>query len=290
MTASVLYPAQCILGEGPIWHGERNSCFWADIEGMMLYEYNTETKRMESWKFKHRISLAVPYDEINLLIAFQGGLAKFDLNTGAFTELLDIDKEIRDNRCNDGACDSEGRLWIGTMNTYLTQGAGSLYCVDKNFVLKKKLEHVSISNGLTWSPDNKTLYYIDSPSQMVQAFSFDAESGDITFQRKAIGIPSEMGTPDGMAIDEEGMLWIAHWGGFGVYRWNPLNGKLINKIEVPAPQVSSCAFCGKDMDELIITTARENMTMEEWKKYPHSGDVFIAKPGVKGIAANKCRL
>jgi sugar lactone lactonase YvrE len=125
---------------------------------------------------------------------------------------------------------------------------------------------------------------------MVQAFSFDAESGDIVFERKAVGIPAEMGTPDGMAMDEEGMLWIAHWGGFGVYRWNPLNGKLISKIEVPAPQVSSCAFWGKDLDELIITTARENMTMEEWRKFPHSGDVFIAKPGVKGIPLNKCRV
>ena len=99
-----------------------------------------------------------------------------------------------------------------------------------------------------------------------------------------------MGTPDGMAIDEEGMLWIAHWGGFGVYRWNPFTGEHLDTIEVPVPNVTSCAFAGENLDQLIITTAQENLTEEQMKKYPQSGDVFLAKPGVKGVKAFKCNL
>ena len=99
-----------------------------------------------------------------------------------------------------------------------------------------------------------------------------------------------MGTPDGMAIDEEGMLWIAHWGGFGVYRWNPNSSELLSKIDLPVPQVSSCAFVGDELDHLLITTARENMSPEDVKKYPESGDVFIVKTGVKGTLSNRCLI
>lgn len=103
-----------------------------------------------------------------------------------------------------------------------------------------------------------------------------------------IQIPNETGSPDGMTIDEEGMLWIAHWGGFGVYRWNPHNGQLTDKIEVPVPQVSSCAFAGENLDYLVITTARENLKEEELRKYPESGSIFFIKVNVKGMVSNKC--
>lgn len=93
-----------------------------------------------------------------------------------------------------------------------------------------------------------------------------------------------------MAIDEEGMLWIAHWGGFGVYKWNPLNGELMDIIKLPVPNVSSCAFAGENLDRLIITTARQDLSIEELEKYPGSGDVFMANPNVKGKATNKCRF
>jgi sugar lactone lactonase YvrE len=105
-----------------------------------------------------------------------------------------------------------------------------------------------------------------------------------------VNIPPETGSPDGMCIDEEGMLWIAQWNGFGVYRWNPITGKLLDKIEVPVPQVSSCAFGGNDFDELFITTAREHFTEEQKAQYPESGSVYIAKPGVRGVRKNIFRV
>jgi sugar lactone lactonase YvrE len=127
------------------------------------------------------------------------------------------------------------------------------------------------------------MYFIDSTTQCVQCFLFDAEKAEIKFEKVVIEIDKKLGTPDGMTIDEEGMLWIAHYDGFAVGRWNPATGKLLEKIELPVPQVTSCAFGGENLDNLIITTAREKMNEEDLKNYPDSGNIFVAKTNVKGV-------
>ncbi len=154
--------------------------------------------------------------------------------------------------------------------------------------MNKKLGKCTIANGLAWSPDNTRLYFIDSPTHKVQCFLFDESTGNIVFEKDAIHIPKEIGAPDGMAIDEEGMVWVSHWGGFGVYRWNPLTGKLLSVLKFPVPNVSSCAFAGENLDYLIITTARQDFNEEQLKKYPESGDLFSAKLHAKGKPMNKC--
>ncbi len=288
MKAAELYPSQCILGEGPIWHAERKCCFWVDIEKGRLFEYNWLTKNIQSWKFDHRLTLAVQGIKDHLILGLDGGIGRFNLATKKLEWLIDIENDLPENRCNDGACDSYGRLWIGTMQMNFKEGAGSLYCIDKNLHLTKKLKKVTISNGIAWSPDNKRLYYIDSPAQSVQSFIFKEETGEISFEKIAIQIPLEMGTPDGMAIDQDGMLWIAHWGGFGIYKWDPYKGSLLDKIEIPVPNVTSCTFAGEDLDHLVITTARESLTAADLEKYPQSGNTFWTKVGVRGFESNKC--
>lgn len=287
--ADVLYASQCILGESPLWHAARKCCFWVDIENGVLYEYNWTQQTTRNWKFNHRLTLVLQGKDDQLILALDAKIASFDLETEKLKWLVDIetDSEIR---CNDGAPDTLGRLWVGTMHLEHKNEAGALYCIDPDLKVHKKLNNITISNGIAWSLDNKRLYYIDSPTQAVQSFIFEEKTGEIIFEKNVISIPNEMGSPDGMSIDEEGMLWIAHWGGFGLYRWNPRNGELISKIEVPVPQVSSCAFVGENLDYLLITTARENMKEEELKKYPESGDVFLAKTAVKGVLSNKCVL
>lgn len=287
--ADVLYPSQCVLGESPLWHAARKCCFWVDIENGVLYEYNWTQQTTRNWKFNYRLTLVLQGKDDQLTLALDAKIASFDLETEKLKWLVDIetDSEIR---CNDGAPDTLGRLWVGTMHLEHKNEAGALYCIDPDLKVHKKLNNITISNGIAWSLDNKRLYYIDSPTQAVQSFIFEEKTGKIIFEKNVISIPNEMGSPDGMSIDEEGMLWIAHWGGFGLYRWNPRNGELISKIEVPVPQVSSCAFVGENLDYLLITTARENMKEEELKKYPESGDVFLAKTAVKGVLSNKCVL
>lgn len=287
--ADLLYASQSILGESPLWHAERKSCFWVDIENGILYEYNWLRKTTRSWKFNHRLTLVLQGEADKLILALDAKIARFDLETEQLEWLLDVDMDSQ-IRCNDGVCDSQGRLWVGTMHLEQKHEASALYCIENNLKIHKKLSNTTISNGIAWSLDNKRLYFIDSPTQTVQSFIFEQKTGEIIFEKNVISIPNEMGSPDGMAIDEEGMLWIAQWGAFGLYRWNPDDGQLIDKIEVPVPQVSSCAFVGEKLDHLLITTARENMKEEDLKKYSKSGDIFLVKAGVKGVLPNKCLL
>jgi sugar lactone lactonase YvrE len=287
--ADLLYASQCILGESPLWHAERKCCFWVDIENGILYEYNWLQQTTRFWKFNHRLPLVLRGEASKLILALDAKIARFDLETEQLEWLVDVETGS-ESRCNDGSCDTEGRLWVGTMHLAQKHEAGALYSINSDLKVNKKLDNTTISNGIAWSLDNKRLYFIDSPTQVVQSFIFEEKTGEIIFEKNVVSIPNEKGSPDGMAMDEEGMLWIAHWGGFGLYRWNSENSELMEKIEVPVPQVSSCAFVGDNLDYLMITTARENMKEEELKRYPASGDVFLVKAGVKGVPSNKCVL
>lgn len=290
MKARTLFPSHSILGESPLWHAERKCCYWVDIERGILYELNWLSGTARKWDFNGRLSMVRQGRNDELILALNTAIVKFDLESEQLTPLIDIELSTSGNRCNDGACDSWGRLWIGTMHLEHKDGAGSLYLVDGNLQVHKKFPNTSISNGIAWSLDNKRLFYIDSPTQVVKSFIFNEKDGEIVFEKNVIEVPSEMGTPDGMAIDEKGMLWIAQWGGSGVYRWNPNDGKLLDKIELPVPQVTSCAFAGEKLDYLIITTARENFKEEDLEKYPESGNLFLIKTRVKGHLAYKCIL
>jgi sugar lactone lactonase YvrE len=287
MQTTTLFPSQCILAEGPLWHAERKSCFWVDIERGVLYEYHLNNQEAQTWSFDHRVTMVIQAKNNEVILALDRSIARFDLETEQLSWIVDLEKDRPNNRCNDGACDSQGRIWVGTMASDIAEGAASLYCIDKDGAVSKKIPDVTISNGLAWTADDRAFYYIDTPTRKVQAYHFDKESGEIRFERTAIEIPEDMGSPDGMAIDEEGMLWIAHYGGSGVYRWNPQNGEFLEKIEVPAPHVTSCAFVGENLNKLMITTAQENMSEEDLIKYPQSGDVFLAEIKVKGQSAFK---
>ncbi|MDO8994965.1 MAG: SMP-30/gluconolactonase/LRE family protein, partial [Daejeonella sp.] len=150
MKAQILYPSQCLLGEGPLWHAERNSCFWVDIESGILFEYHWISKETKTWKFEGRLTMVCPSTANCLILGLNGGIARFDLNSEKLKWLLDIESEITGNRCNDAKCDISGRLWIGTMDMAFKLGAASLYCIDKNLSIQKKLGNLTISNGIAW--------------------------------------------------------------------------------------------------------------------------------------------
>jgi sugar lactone lactonase YvrE len=290
MEAINFYPSQCVLAEGPYWHAGKGSFFWVDIEKGVLYERHLATGNTQTWKFDRRLTLVVEGQNDQLILALDSKIARFDLITGHLEYLIGLEEEPAPNRCNDGACDAEGRLWIGTMSTESTSGAGSFYRIGRDLKVEKKLSEVTISNGLAWTEDNKTLYHIDSPTQKVDAYHFDLETGNITFDRTVITIPEKMGTPDGMSIDVEGKLWVAHYGGNGVYRWDPKNGEMVEKITLPVPNVTSCVFGGENLDHLLITTARENLNQAQLSQYPESGDVFLVKTNTRGFLPNRCSL
>ena len=291
MTVSRFHTGSSILTESPVWHKERDSCFWVDIQAKKIFEQSLDGRRKNQWQLDHRVSLIIPFTDKKLILGLQGGIAVFDLTDDTLTWKCAMEKHIPANRCNDGACDSKGRLWVGTMNLVCKPMAGALYCIDEKAEPVSKVNRLSIPNGLTWSLDNKIMYHIDSLDNAVQAYHFDEFTGSIIAAEKAIVIPGSMGSPDGMCIDEEGMLWIAHWGGFAVRRWNPFNGGLLETIILPVPQVSSCAFVGEQLDKMLVTTASENMTEEDLARYPDSGNVYLLEGlKVKGIPRFTCKV
>ncbi|RYZ48122.1 MAG: hypothetical protein EOP49_19470 [Sphingobacteriales bacterium] len=198
---------------------------------------------------------------------------------------VDIEKDIENRRCNDGAIDNKGRIWVGVMDVQCTAGLGSLYRLDSvSDRPVKMLEGLTIPNGLVWSRNGDRMYFIDTVSRCVKSFLFNLANGSIEFEKDAITIPASLGMPDGMTIDEEGMLWIALYGGFSVGRWNPINGKLVDLIKLPVPKITNCCFAGDNLDQLVVTSAKENLSPEELAKYPESGNLFVIQhPGAKGV-------
>ncbi|WP_448104108.1 SMP-30/gluconolactonase/LRE family protein [Pedobacter panaciterrae] len=290
--AAVLYPSGCMLGESPMWHNERQSCFWVDIEGCTIYEYSFPDKSCRQYELSKRVSLVVKgsiADE--LIVGLQGGVARFNLLNETLTMLTtELNADWKSYRCNDGGCDNMGRLWISTTDLKHKKDAGALYCVDKNLQVSEKLGKLSISNGMAWTADNKRLYHTDSVTGAIKSYLYDERTGDLEFECIAVHIPVEKGVPDGIALDAEGKLWIALWGGYGVGRFDVDSGEMLGFIDVPAPNVSSCAFVGDALDQMIITTAKKGMTENDLKGFPESGHIFIVEPGVTGATVFNCVL
>ena len=290
MKATLLHDCRSELAEGPLWHAAWNSFLWVDIEGGHLYRYNLADSQVTTWDFPNRLSLVLETCGERLLLALDAKLALFDPVTASLELLADLYPDNTSIRCNDGACDPQGSVWVGSMRLDAKEGAASLFRIGNDLAPREMISDVTVSNGLCWSLDGKTMYYIDSPTQKVQAFHFDPQTGDIRFKEDVILIPEDLGTPDGMCMDENGLLWIGHYGGSGIFCWNPETGKIVDKIEVPAPNVTSCAFGGPDGNQLLITTARENMSDEKLQEFPHSGSVFSAVLSVKGAPVFSCNF
>jgi sugar lactone lactonase YvrE len=257
--------------------------YWVDINAHKVHVFDPGTGVDKSIDVGRPVGCLAPRRNGDLLLGLSNGFAALDIESGAVRPLIDPEAHLGDNRFNDGKCDPRGRFWAGTMSLKREKGGASLYCLFADLTVRTMLTGVTVSNGLAWSKDQKKMYYIDTGAQKVSVFSYNAETGDISRRRTAFSIPPDQGKPDGMTIDEEGMLWVAHWGGGRVSRWDPKQGRQIAEIEVPAPNVTSCAFGGPHLDELYITSARGPLNEEARKKHPGAGGIFRAKTGVRGV-------
>lgn len=284
---NVLYEGEDMLGEGPLWLADEETVCWVDILKNEVYTYCIVEAQMRSYAYAEPVTLLVESTaKQQLVVAMKGGIGRIDLETGQLTKLKDLEIDKPNSRTNDGGVDSKGRLWVGTMDLHFQEGAGSLYLLtEKGFV--PKIEKTTIANGLVWSKDGRTMYFIDSPLKTVKAYRFEGENASLELIGDVVRIPEELGAPDGMAIDEDGMLWIAHYGGYSVGKWNPNNGELLEKISIPAPNVTACCFGGADMRTLFITTARQEMSEKELEDYPLSGSLFCVETDVSGVRKNK---
>lgn len=288
MTTDVelLVDVRAAVGEGPLWDEQKQVLYWVDIMQNSLYIYNPATQENKAFDIGQYVGTVVPRESGGLMLAVQNGFAAYDPDTQELTPIADPEAHLPENRFNDGKCDPAGRFWAGTMQIGPNRKpAGSLYRLDTDLSVHKMVENVTVSNGLVWSLDHSTMYYIDSPALTVTAYDYDIDTGDISKGRVIIQVSPEMGFPDGMALDTEGMLWIAHYNGGCVRRWHPNTGEVLDTIKLPVSRVTACAFGGENLDTLYITSATEHLTEEQLKKEPLAGALFMAKPGCQGLKA-----
>lgn len=282
-------PAQ--LGEGILWHPVRQSLLWIDILGKAFFETqleNNNTRRMPLGEF---IGALVPTADGGLLATLHRGVFRLDPESGAATPLaLPADHDPAKLRFNDAKCDPQGRLWGGTIAFADTPGTAKLYRFDRDRSVHIMRTGVTVSNGLAWSADGRTLYYIDSPTRCVQAFDFDGETGALSRPRVALDLSGTPGFPDGCTIDTEDRLWVAHWDGARVTCWDPVKGKLIDTLHVPVARPSSCTFGGPRLDTLFICSAEDATSAATPAGVPRGGHVFCAQPGAQGRPAVCCEL
>lgn len=278
MQTELLLDAKATLGEGPAWDAKTQTLYWLDILEKRVY---ADTRILA--QLDELVGCLAPRKNGNLLLGTRFSFADLAPDSAQLTVLATLsDAERPTNRMNDGKCDPAGRFIAGTMDMNEKDPHGSLYSFDGKQTTRL-LNGVTISNGLAWSVDHKTFYYIDTPTHEVKAFDYDLASGQIANPRVAIRIPESLGWPDGMTSDTNGNLWIALWGGAQVTKWNPNTGKLLEQIPVPALQSSACVFGGKDMNELYVTSARVGMSDANLQKYPLSGGLFKIVTGVTGM-------
>lgn len=284
LKADLLLNTSSELGEGAIWNDEDQKLYWVNIDQGSLHWFDPINLHHETVYVGQKISTVVPTTNGNLLLALKDGVYIYQKTTSQLNLIApNPENNTFGNRFNDGKCDPSGRLWLGTMGK---PQSAALYRVDPDHTIHLMQAGVTTSNGIAWSSDKKTMYYIDTLTQKVVAYIYDDKTGQISAPYEAITVPDSMGKPDGCTMDAEDMIWIALWGGQSVSRWNPQTGELLCKIEVPAKNVTSCAFGGQSLDTLYITTARTSTTEEDLVRYPYSGGVFAVTPGVKGIKAN----
>ncbi|MCF8380016.1 MAG: SMP-30/gluconolactonase/LRE family protein [Bacteroidales bacterium] len=277
---------QAELGEGAIWDHTKEILYWIDIEGKKFFRYNPENDSTDIFELGKRIGTIVPDTGENVILALEDGLYLYNLISYEMKKIATPESLSKYDRFNDGKCDASGRLWVGSMKMEGSFGGSFLYKFDSESGFSEMIDSVQISNGIIWSTDNTKMYYIDTPTQKVMMYSFNLESGQISNPEICIEIPDSTGHPDGMTIDENGNLWVALWGGYGVACFDAENGKLIQKVNVPVKNVTSCAFGGKNLDTLFITTARAGNSIKELEKQEYAGGLFYVVPGVKGVKAN----
>ncbi|MCH2155463.1 MAG: SMP-30/gluconolactonase/LRE family protein [Opitutales bacterium] len=288
-SVELIVDAQAILGEGPIWDERRNLLWWVDIITGKLHAYDPITDAARAIDTEPLFGTVVVRESGGLLGAYHDGFHYLDPETGTRTLISDPESDKPDNRFNDGKCDPQGRLWAGTMAIEgpYSEPKGSLYCLGLDESVERKIDAVTISNGIGWSPDGRWMYYVDSPERTVSRFEFDGKTGEISKPTRVISYPKKGGVPDGLVVDAEGMLWVAQFGGGCVVRWNPENGEKLTEIQLPAKQITACTFGGPGLKDLYITSARVGLSDSELAEQPQAGGLFRVRGAGRGMLANR---
>ena len=271
-----------LVGEGPVWDDRAQVVWWVDIKGLTLHRYDPATGTDRTWPMPSRLGTVQLRAGGGLVGAFKQGFALIDPETGAVTTLVDPEVHLPDNRFNDGGIDAAGRFWAGTMDDDEADPTGHLYRLDPDGRVAAFETHFAITNGVDWSLDDRTLYFVDTLGGRIYAYDFDVATGGLGTRRLFAEVPAEAGHPDGLLVDAEDHVWGAHWGGGRLTRYRP-DGSVERVVAIPAPQVTSACFGGPDLDILYVTSAAIGMDDEGLAAYPDAGGLFaVTGLGIRG--------
>jgi len=266
------------LGEAPVWDAERRELLWVDVDRGLVHR-RARGRADLTLDAGQPVGCAVPRAGGGLALALRDGFALLPPGGGEPRLVAPVERERPDTRMNDGACDSRGRLWAGTMSLRGDTRSAALYRLDPDLRVTRVLPGISVSNGIGWAPDRATLYHVDSPRRRIDVYDFDPGPGSIAGRRAVIPVAAELGTPDGLTVDAEGGVWVALWGGSAVQRYSA-DGGLDERIDLPVTNVTSCCFGDPDLGTLYVTTAARRAAHE-----PLAGALFACRPGVTGLPA-----
>jgi sugar lactone lactonase YvrE len=278
----VVQRAQALVGEGPVWLGAEGKLIWTDIKGLNLYALDPSTGVAQSWSTPERIGALIPRAGGGFVALGKSGIKLTDVPFAHFEQVAHPDSDRPHNRFNDAKCDPRGRLWAGTMDDNEVEASGRLYCIDDLQSIRRFKDKVNLSNGLGWSPDGRTMYFVETLRRVIWAYDYDLDAGVPSNERVFAEVPAVDGYPDGLCVDADGCVWLAHWGGWRVTRLAP-DGGVDRVLNMPVPQVTSCAFGGVDLETLYVTTAAIGLDAVTLAKAPLAGSVFAFKPGVRGL-------
>jgi sugar lactone lactonase YvrE len=289
----VVVGAECVLdckaalGEGAVWCDRTQALYWVDILAPALHRYEPASGKERAWLMPEPVGTVALGPDNRVLVALASGLAWFDPETDRLDRFLAIEADRPDTRLNDGRCDHQGRLWVGSMSRGTPEPIGVLYRCTVQAATPVRTG-IKVPNCTAFNPDGRRMYFTDTPTRIVQTFDLDPETGELSGEREFTTFPASHGWPDGATVDAEGGLWVAHWEGGRVSRFTP-DGELDRAIRVAAPRVTCCAFGGPDLGTLFITTARHGLGAEALSKAPLSGGLFAVRPGVAGLPEPRFR-
>lgn len=281
---SCVLPWGAQLGESPVWHPGEKVLYWVDILHPAVYRYDPATGRNEGRETGKLVSAVIPAANGRLLVASQDGIEWLDFATGALAAFANPEEGIADNRLNDAKTGPDGAIWIGSRSMQIdaSKPSGALYRVTADGASQRKEGGIVVSNGLGWSPDGRTFYFVDTIPGLIYAYDSDPATGALSHRRVFARVPESEGRPDGLAVDAEGGVWCAIWDGWRVVRWLP-DGSQDMTIDLPVPRPSSIAFGGEGLRTMFITSARTRLPASTLAEAPLSGGLFACTPGVAGV-------
>jgi len=271
-----------ILGEGPVWDSQTLRLYTLDCIDKKLFCHETAGAIREIWNLPRSPgSLAIRRNG-GMLMAFRRGLALFEPATSTLEDIPTPQIDFKTALFNDGACDRKGRFWIGTFDPKIEAPVGALYRVDRDLTVRRMDTGFTLSNGIAWSPDDRTLYFCDSHPGRIWAYDFDLVTGAVENRRLLVDFEGRKGSPDGCTVDAEGGLWVAAVDAAQILRFDPA-GKEVSRLALPVSRPTSVMFGGSDQRTLFITSMKLGLSPEELARQPLAGSVFAADVGVAGL-------